>query len=50
LLHGGRRWLAEFPELKRSVVSHEKGAHIFTRSTAGESRSNSNREPSDISK
>jgi predicted O-methyltransferase YrrM len=25
------RWLAEFPELERTVVDHEKGGHIFTR-------------------
>jgi predicted O-methyltransferase YrrM len=30
------RWLAEFPELERTIGDHEKGAHIFTRrSTAG---------------
>jgi predicted O-methyltransferase YrrM len=25
------RWLAEFPELQRTIGDHEKGAHIFTR-------------------
>src|SRR5262245_39514056 len=30
------RWLAEFPELERTIGDHEKGAHIFTRrGTAG---------------
>jgi hypothetical protein len=27
------RWLAECPELERSILRFEKGAHVFTRRT-----------------